>query len=160
MIDLNAIEQRANAASKPPWIVALGYVGRNHEWFLVRPDCDGIRAWTDQDHIDFWFAAHAREDIPALIARVRELEAADNEVSRASAALAERVRKLEAIIEATAREHECVAINADAWVATRDADETGKPWLVMRNTGAIADADTLWEAIEKGLADGNTKEPI
>lgn len=65
-----------------------------------------------------------------------------------------RVRELEAIIEATAREMTCVHIDADHWVCTND-DETGEPWLVMHNNEAVGDAADLWAAIEaaKGAAD-------
>jgi hypothetical protein len=85
-LDLDAIEARANAATEPPWYViekddangwplATWYLGFSktgvHEYLGVgsRSGLTVEDAANDAD-----FIAHAREDIPALVARVRELE--------------------------------------------------------------------------------------
>ena len=73
MIDLDAIEARANAATPGPhepttWerLCKGGY-----QWRAVGP----LRATKEQADSDAVFMAAARTDVPALIARVRELEA-------------------------------------------------------------------------------------
>lgn len=89
-IDLDAIEARANAATPGPW----RYLGKNRidtpvidvdeaNWGgeelsgyrLICADDDG--AWR---YADVEFIAHARADVPALVARVRELHAAVEQV--------------------------------------------------------------------------------
>jgi ABC-type molybdenum transport system ATPase subunit/photorepair protein PhrA len=68
VLDLDAIERRANAATKGPWTVSdLGNVVAGK--YLV-----SLGNWWHKNREDMVFIAHAREDIPALIARVRELE--------------------------------------------------------------------------------------
>ncbi len=62
MIDLKAIEKRARVATPiDKWRSA-------DDLFYMDSECDGLGM------IDCEFIAHAREDIPALIARVKELE--------------------------------------------------------------------------------------
>jgi hypothetical protein len=74
--ELNAIEARANAASPGPWRRA-----RNVE-LVEAPDaeCVSIAGSNNCDHIqgsvDMDFIAHAREDVPALVAEVRRLREA------------------------------------------------------------------------------------
>lgn len=76
--DLNAIEARANAATEGPWgteptrsDLAVG---------VVYPDEDSV-FWdvgygiTGTRPADAEFIAHARKDVPALVAYARELEA-------------------------------------------------------------------------------------
>jgi hypothetical protein len=63
LIDLEAIQRRVDAAAPGPWRTAPGYDSPNDE-----------------------FIAHAREDVPALIAEVRQLRkqiADENEQLRA-----------------------------------------------------------------------------
>jgi hypothetical protein len=80
MIDLDEIEARANAATHGPWgaLIMHGvasvhapscYVYTNDPLEDTHPDT--IARW-GRDAI---FIASARTDVPALIARVRELEA-------------------------------------------------------------------------------------
>ena len=78
-LDLDAIEARANAATPGPWeretgererqYVAAVPMGGKRSYAIVA-DSGGRHPWADAD-----FIAHARTDVPALIARVRELEA-------------------------------------------------------------------------------------
>jgi hypothetical protein len=66
MIDLDAIEARANAATPGPWkYCADSDAIKGTNALIVR----GARSNSGP------FIAHARTDVPALIARVRELEA-------------------------------------------------------------------------------------
>jgi hypothetical protein len=80
MIDLGAIERRANAATPiQEWDCGMeksdsGECGEYSEyvrWFCAGPHCETI----DAARNDAIFIASARTDVPALIARVRELEA-------------------------------------------------------------------------------------
>ena len=63
-MDLDAIEARANAATEGPW----EYSGLT---LWGRDNLGLIKATTPEDRT---FTAAARTDVPALVARVRELE--------------------------------------------------------------------------------------
>jgi hypothetical protein len=95
--DLDAIEARANAATPGPWMCA----NRGDESGSVHPGTDdnwdiyttiiedfGSKTVYMRGEVlleDGVFAAHARTDVPALVAYVRELEAqlkADAEIAR------------------------------------------------------------------------------
>lgn len=87
-LDLDAIEARAEAATDGPWMVGaevskdLGIV--NAHWFgSVDPEV-GIILGEAGLH-DAEFIAAARTDVPALVARVRELEATVERMRRARA---------------------------------------------------------------------------
>jgi hypothetical protein len=80
MIDLQAIEAREKAATPGPW---RKWLPTEHSWFAV---CgkrglleSTVIAWLERwvegrDSKDAEFIAHARTDIPTLIAEVRRLE--------------------------------------------------------------------------------------
>jgi hypothetical protein len=84
MIDLDEIERRANAATPGPWYVHdrpadFWTVGTDPDWPFecevfddgsARGEYDALCSIADRD-----FLVAARTDVPALIARVRELEA-------------------------------------------------------------------------------------
>lgn len=71
---LDAIEQRAHAATEGPWEASA------HDHYLVIcPDC-GVRG--GYERADAEFIAHARSDVPALLAEVRRLRAMEQRVSR------------------------------------------------------------------------------
>ncbi|PPG34504.1 hypothetical protein [Rathayibacter sp. AY2B9] len=78
-IDLDAIESRAGAAEAGPWEItpSLGKAGSILGRWSVdtawnEPDGKNI-SYEVNDKADAEFIAHAREDIPALIAEVRRL---------------------------------------------------------------------------------------
>ena len=75
-LDLQAIRERAEKATAGPWHAYFD--GGIADTFSVREDhrklTDLIHA-IPQDECDAAFIAHAREDIPALLARVDELTA-------------------------------------------------------------------------------------
>lgn len=84
-LDLDAIEARCNAATPGPWEISYGCeeesryrwraVGPPHE--VVENDAgydDGSAESASED--DAKFIAHARTDVPLLIAEVRRLRAA------------------------------------------------------------------------------------
>ncbi len=81
---LKEIEARAAAASEGPWIAKMGYSGAERTLFLVRGDqFDGVlfglghdEAETTQHEADTTFIAHARQDVPDLVAEVRRLREA------------------------------------------------------------------------------------
>ena len=89
MIDLDAIAARANAATPGPWtyhdgcgyveVPPCGAIEFKPGWersvhFLARVHNNHVEG-EDGLGFDGAFIAHARTDVPALIARVRELEA-------------------------------------------------------------------------------------
>lgn len=78
-LDLDAIDARVNAARPGPWTWCRTTAGSyssldsgDDEVLSAQGHVDG---WIDSDDADAEFIAHAREDIPALIARIRQLEA-------------------------------------------------------------------------------------
>ncbi len=84
--DVAGIKARAEAATEPPWEEAgisegdgtqirngiTAYRG-SVEVIVAQADLDSDR--TDLDSLDMEFIAHARQDIPALIAWIEKLEA-------------------------------------------------------------------------------------
>lgn len=102
-INLNAIEARANAATPGPW-----YQGRDDRRYE-----DSGHAFTHEDmnHSDSYdvfpdaanpedaeFVAHARTDVPALVATLRRLDAALTELAHHGDLTPAGKRKLEQII--------------------------------------------------------------
>lgn len=75
-LDLDAIEARANAASRGPWKHGEGYE-QGDPGDYVSTAWGGIVVCGDTPPTpaDAIFIAHARTDVPALVKRVRELEA-------------------------------------------------------------------------------------
>ncbi len=77
-LDLDAIEARAAAATPGPWGANTppGVVAANGRNVL------GVFGGSAQDERDAEFTAHAREDVPALLAEVRRLRARVVELER------------------------------------------------------------------------------
>ena len=86
--DLTAIEARCNAATPGPWDYDI-CDGITQHWSREKPWLDvvvmegfdsssGCNHRIELSREDGDFIAHAREDVPALIERVRELEALIN----------------------------------------------------------------------------------
>jgi hypothetical protein len=72
-LDLDAIEARANAARPAPW---SWVVSENRHWCLLLADpgtAEEGRIGKLADDDDSEFIAHARTDVPALVAEVRRL---------------------------------------------------------------------------------------
>jgi hypothetical protein len=63
---LTEIEDRAAAATKGPWVADGGTFSRSPYQLPVAVPGNGVA--------DSAFIAHAREDVPWLVARIRELE--------------------------------------------------------------------------------------
>lgn len=80
-LDIDAIEARANAATPGPWVetpYSRSGAGTDERYTAITGGREVVT--TDQfpcsrKPADATFIAHARTDIPALVARVRELEA-------------------------------------------------------------------------------------
>jgi len=85
--ELDKIEVRANAATEGPWEFeeGSGYVTANSET---------ICASAHSEDADTAFIAHARQDIPALIAHVRWLEKHLQKALKAGVLLEERSQRL------------------------------------------------------------------
>jgi hypothetical protein len=101
MIDLDEIERRANAATPGPWtyhdgcgyveVPPCGAIEFKPGWersvhFLARVHNNHVEG-EDGLGFDGAFVASARTDVPALIARVRELEAERDGYARSHAIL-------------------------------------------------------------------------
>lgn len=74
-IDLDAIQARVDAATEGPWGMA---VSEDRKWalVLVNPGTEAeFRVARTADDDDANFIAHARMDVPALLAYARDLEA-------------------------------------------------------------------------------------
>ena len=132
-LDLDAIEARANAASAGPWVLRLG----PHAIPEVHGPKYGV-AFTfygegegENDHADAdaAFIAAARTDVPALLARVRELEA---QLAAAQPAVA-----LDALRNGRFTAH-CCACSAEWPLGVRDCPGCGHP---DRDAGAVPDRD-------------------
>ena len=87
-LDLDAIEARANAATDGPWTLHEddGDTFRAPAWEVRPASGEMVARLRDWASADAEFIAHARTDVPALLAEVRRLRA----VVAACATLAER----------------------------------------------------------------------
>lgn len=84
MIDLDEIERRANAATPAPWTPPTERErGPGCDDRACVVDHEGCAVWPWHRREDMEFAYAARVDVPALIARVRELEAERDEARKA-----------------------------------------------------------------------------
>ena len=110
-LDLDAIEARAKAATPGPWVVdkdAFG-IGVIAESQIGIPDNDpeGVYiadCYKKSAEVHAEFIAHAREDIPALIAEVRRLEGElhvdpENEIGRLNAQLETEILRRDSLGE-------------------------------------------------------------
>ena len=83
--DLDTIEQRANAATEGPWEASahdhaagdVPILDRTGQYLVICPDC-GVRG--GYERVDAEFIAHARSDVPVLVAEVRRLRAMEQRV--------------------------------------------------------------------------------
>jgi len=132
MINLDRIERRANAATEGPWGFSCGdrrYIADPSTDIVgeVAPEYSGqticVFAVASANEKDAEFIASARADVPALIARVRELEAERDEAHAQLAASSSLYRSL-AAINAMARERD---------EAKKEAAESFKEMVMLYN---------------------------
>jgi hypothetical protein len=149
-LDLDAIEARAKAATPGPWRIVRNGLGQS----CGVVDADGrivprahAGPWdpegvTSPDDV---FVAHAREDIPALIARVRELEHRVEQLTDYSVlsqdydAKCARVAELEAMLTET-------SANMSKW-STRFTDLAAEHESLAR--GCVHTITLLGEELER-----------
>jgi len=125
-VDLDLIEARAAAATPGPWFpkndseYSYGVTYREDPTKQVLESGERLIAdcaFSDEEHNNYIFIAHARTDVSALINRVRELEAALDRAAELLGGAMERAVDAEATIERakkqTARRR--VTISGDAW---------------------------------------------
>lgn len=76
-LNLDAIEFRANAATPGPWWDDENCVRDQHRRWLFEPsrEVTSDDEFHEEPYANSVFVAQARSDVPALVARVRELEA-------------------------------------------------------------------------------------
>lgn len=93
-LDLDAIEARANSAMAGPWKAEeyRGFNRKDAEWVVWMND-----AKTEDNTIleqpDAEFIAHAREDVPALVAEVRRTRKENDRLRRVAQDKSEQARK-------------------------------------------------------------------
>lgn len=118
MADIDAIQQRCDAATPGPWEIIGGNEYLTGVGVMVGAP-EGISI------ADAEFIAHARTDIPALLARVRELEAAVQRVRNAVAGDPTTVARAGVVMSWDGPDgvsvDEAVNILADAVIAIDDA---------------------------------------
>lgn len=78
--ELNAIEQRCNAATEGPWEMCASSIVKWEGGMLAAEWIDNSGMPREQLMADGAFIAHAREDVPRLIAEVKRLRFALQEV--------------------------------------------------------------------------------
>ena len=78
MLDLDAIEARAEAATPGPWMEPRNGLGLG--WTIFPKNSKGWSIATCDSGTDADFIAHARTDIPNLLAALDELEAENKEL--------------------------------------------------------------------------------
>lgn len=107
-VDLDLIEARAAAATPGPWFpkndseYSYGVTYREDPTKQVFESGERLIAdcaFSDEEHNNYIFIAHARTDVSALINRVRELEAALDRVAELLGGAMERAVDAEATIE-------------------------------------------------------------
>lgn len=85
--DLLAIRKRVEAATEGPWRFDFdendqaNLHGPADRWIALLPH-QGVRSIEQQSRADVTFLKHARTDIPALLSRVEELEAALRKIAK------------------------------------------------------------------------------
>ena len=86
-LNLEEIEARANSASEGPWKTVTARYGYDmKDSWAVEPDGPSVHnvAHITLGELDAKFIAHAREDVPALIAEVRRLRTQIERVQKMS----------------------------------------------------------------------------
>jgi hypothetical protein len=99
-LDLDAIRARVDNATEGPWVAHSGYVETVPEFDLHRFDIMGETISQSAESRDAEFIAHARTDVPALLAEVERLREWEAEVegleSRNEEAWEKHAQELEA----------------------------------------------------------------
>lgn len=154
MIDLDEIERRANAATPGPWYVHdrpadFWTVGTDPDWPFecevfddgsARGEYDALCSIADRD-----FLVAARTDVPALIARVRELEAERDQ------ALADYQDLGRTMHEECARLESALA-EPNAWAVRRFLQ------MVRQNAEQMREYGLSYEGVRKVLNEYNDGE--
>ena len=170
-LDLDAIKARAEAATAGPWEADDSDAdGVNVGWY-VWSDFDETTVAPHLDHDDAEFIAHAREDVPALIAEVERLRAgreieqtmlrnaatrlAERDEARVGAkVLGETLHSLNQLIIAATDSHDLIDDTGDGdWdeVLNRLHDLKGARGALARVQALIASVDHIEHKIHAGL---------
>ena len=110
MLDLDAIEARAEAADPAPWYLSdLDTAWEDHKPVIARLDSSVITRHEPshpptRSSPNVQFIAHARADIPALVAELRAARADITEMAYRGTALSGAVDRLEGIVATQAAE--------------------------------------------------------
>jgi hypothetical protein len=104
-VDLDAITARANAATPEPWLIdpsEQGFITKTGQPFITAPYHE-----LDIRDDDAEFIAHAREDVPALVAAVREAREAATWAQLAADTQKERADLLQAAVARAPHDNIC-----------------------------------------------------
>ncbi len=157
-LDLDAIEARTNAATDGPW---SWEVSDDRRWVdVTAPDYERVIATThDDDLADF--IAHARTDVPALVAALRDAQATIHRMDAATLGALDRAlgRKSDlgsvGGIEALAAERDLAQAEVErlgAWVEQSESlDEMQR--LVEKANAATARAEKAEAQVAAVLAE-------
>ena len=154
-VDLDAIKAREAAATKGPWTlrfhVRSSDPNEHDEWIVVFEALTGS-SWADDstlmDRPDAQFIAHARQDIPALLAEVNRLRSALSsrapETDTQQQLTAERLAHEETLrrLAAISNVHETAA-KALASRASAPTEEGPKVWVTLDGDGIVRAASVV-----------------
>ena len=73
MMNLDEIKARANAATEGPWDYYRAHYASGYHTIYQKHEMGDFDVATEASKSDAEFIAHAREDIPALVAEVERL---------------------------------------------------------------------------------------
>ena len=135
-LDLDAIEARTNAATDGPW---SWEVSDDRRWVdVTAPDYERVIATTHDDDLAE-FIAHARTDVPALVAALRKAEAQVARMSLLTTAELVYVSSGELTARAEKAEAQVAAVLAECRkVATVSGNASGYPYVLVNTiVGAI-----------------------
>ena len=147
MLDLDAIEARAEAATPGPWRnepdTGAGRVWVQRGYFRDEADCEplfslrGKEAY-EQRSADADFIARARTDIPALVAELRAARADITEMAYRGTALSGAVDRLEGIVATQAAELRAAREVVEAAEKLETDIESDLDWLHENLIAALA----------------------
>jgi chromosome segregation ATPase len=148
MINLDEIERRAAAATAGPWTVEPYDYGAAVRGGCLLAEC--MQAATSKHATDVQecrtnaaFIAAARVDVPALIARVRELEAERNEARAHAEDRNDEANKLQRCLNMAATERDEARAEVERLTEARVLDWSHRRSLVSERDEARAEVERL-----------------
>jgi hypothetical protein len=164
-LDLDAIDARAKSATPGPWVAGQwSRLNGSHGSEICAAEISVVVSAHDRPSLavdDLDFIAHAREDVPKLVARVRELEVAVDTASRqldeSTIAHAKTLIELndlrqgivrEAIVREELEAERCGLIAASALRQRHAEDDHARIMVLIRGLKSLL--DSVMDSAEKG----------